>query len=114
MATTTYLHQLSAAGELVAVGYDADIDALDVVEMTRTRRDGKTYRTYYRVWEMPYGQKFANTERRIVFNGWKVTTSDPFGYAEFPGEIHLPRCEAEGSFSGRLNCGVTNIYRMAV
>lgn len=97
---------------MVAVGPSADIELLDIVEMTRTGRSGKTRRTYYRVWEFPCGEGYANNHRRFIFNGWKVSAANPFGFAETAEEIHLSRCEADGSFRGRLESGVTNIYRM--
>lgn len=108
------LHQLIAAGEMVAQGPRADIELLDIVEMTRTGPSGKTRRTYYRVWEMPYGEKLANTARRILFSGWTVTAANPFELSrEQNKEFGFSRCEADGSYRGRLSGGVTNIYRMA-
>jgi hypothetical protein len=112
MTGTTYLHELIAAGEMVAQGPSADIELLDIVEMARTGRDGKIRRSYYRVWEMPCGEGHANNHRRFLFNGWKVSAANPFGFAAMK-EINLSRCEADGSFRGRLESGVTNIYRMA-
>lgn len=108
------LDKLVEKGAFEALGPTAEIVEHDIVEHTRTRKDGTRFRLYYRVWHMPAGRGPASRGNRYKFLGWRVKASsvgELYAYADELADYTFAKCDSEGNFTGRLSSGVTNIYR---
>ncbi len=114
---TNKLDELVKTGEWQALGHDAELQELDIVEHTRTRKDGSLFRLYFKVWAFPYGVEHGNRGRRYEFSGWRVFPVDEIKIYGFSNQgetvFSFVKCDDEKTFAGRLSSGVTNIYRMA-
>ena len=108
------LTKLVEKGAFEALGPETELLEHDIVEHTRTRKDGTKFRLYYRVWHMPTGRVAASRGDRYKFLGWRVspkTVGELYAYADELTDYTFAKCDNEGKFTGRLSSGVTNIYR---